>query len=306
MPVKRKINFAYLSPGWGFIGGDKSVLKNNRKVTAEEYEPEMAGNLFCPGCCTNIERTPKGKDLFANNREAFFRHLSKWKHIACYLRAKKPLGKRYNSWEEAKRAIDHEELSIISQFLQAKPEVIVPPSTEYDETVVEDENGPDTPVPIGRHHGESFQLPSKISTVAGICRNFEVNLQKYFYLPEAKHAINLAELLVNVADVDYNIMDVDQVPKLYFGRIARSWNAGSYSGSTRMTRLKCGEAVKDFTLKLTDGFSRDKNINDNAKDRIVMFYGKITTNGIGLAAEGLAWGEVSLLPAKYNDLLLPG
>lgn len=71
-----------------------------------------------------------------------------------------------------------------------------------------------------------------------------------------------------------------------------------------MTRLKCGAAVKDFTLKLIDGFSREKNINDNAKDRIVMFYGKIIINGIGLAAEGLARWAVSLLQVKYDDLLL--
>lgn len=305
MSAKRKIAYAHHLPGWEYDGGNRDALKASRKVVPDEYEEEMLGNLFCPGCYTNVERTPKEKDLFTNGRIPFYRHLSRWLHVGCALRAKRPEGKRYDSWEEAKRAIEHEHLTIVKEFLQAKPEVEHTVSADYDETPVEDVNGPLSEVPIGRHQGESFQLPSKITTVAGICRNFEVNKDKYFFLPGAQHAIQLADLLTGVTELKRDILETNQSPRLYFGRIKRSWNAGNYSTNIRMTRLECDSAIGDFTVKLQDGFCRDKGINDDSAGRIVMFYGIITKSGGGLAVENLAWGEIALLPAKYNELLMP-
>lgn len=305
MSAKRKIAFAYYLPGWKFDGGDREQLKAARRVPPNEYEEEMTGQLFCPGCSTNIERTPKEKDLFANQREPFYRHLNRWKKVACVLRAKKPEGKRYDSWEEAKRAVDHEHLTIVKEFLQDKPEVELAAGGEYDETPVEDLSGPLSEVPIGRHQGESFELPSRITTVAGICRNFEVNKDKYFFLPGAVHAVKLAELLTDVADLTHDILDTVQTPKLYFGKILRSWNAGKYATSIRMTRIRCHPKAGDFTVKLPDGFCKDKGINDESKGRIVMFYGVITTNGSGLAVDRATWGEIALVPLKYNELLIP-
>lgn len=72
-----------------------------------------------------------------------------------------------------------------------------------------------------------------------------------------------------------------------------------------MTSLICNSAVKDFYLKLPNGFCRDKGITDDSKGRIVMFFGTITSSGIGLATTGLVWGEIALVPKKYNELLMP-
>ncbi|MFS0828716.1 hypothetical protein [Pseudomonas phoenicis] len=306
MSTKRKIAYAYYLQGWNYDGGNREVLKASRRVTPDEYEEEMLGSLFCPGCHTNIERTPKEKDLFTNRRDPFYRHLQRWQHVACVLRAKRPEGKRYDSWEEAKRAIDHDELTIIKEFRQTKPEVDLTSSADYDETPVEDADGPLAEVPISRHKGESFKLPSKISTVAGICRNFDINKGKYFYLPEAQHAVQLASLLTNVTELTHDILNTKQKPRLYYGRIKSSRNAGSSSTNIRMTRLECDPAIGDFTVKLQDGFCRDKGINDESAGRIVMFYGVITTNGTGLAVDRGAWGEIALVPIKYNDSLIPG
>lgn len=306
MSAKRKIAYAHYLSGWKYDGGSREVLKASRRVPPDEYEEEMVGNLFCPGCCTNVERTPKGKDLFTNQRDPFYRHLKRWQHVACVLRAKKPEGKRYDTWEEAKRAIEHEQLTIVKEFLQSKPEIVGTPDGDYDETLVEDVSGPLAAVPIGRHQGEAFQLPSTITTVAGMCRNFEVNKDKYFFLPGAQHAVQLADLLTNVTDLTSDILSTEQSPKLYFGRIKRSWNAGNHSTNIRMTRLECDPAIGDFTVKLQDGFCRDKGINDDSTGRIVMFYGVITKSGGGLAVDKAAWGEIALVPRKYNDLLIPG
>lgn len=305
MANKRKITYAYHLPGWKFEGGNREALKAGRRITPDEYEEEMIGSLFCPGCYTNVERTPKEKDLFTNQRDPFYRHLRRWSHVACVLRAKKPVGKRYDTWEEARRAVEHEHLAVVKEFLQEKPEIDLVPGEEYDETPVEDVDGPLSEVPIGRHQGESFELPSKISTVAGICRSFEKNKDKYFVLPGAIHAVKLAELLTDVSDVDYSILDRTQSPHLYYGKILSSHNAGSSDHSIRMTRLICNSAVKDFYLKLPNGFCRDKGITNDSKGRIVMFFGTITSSGIGLATTGLVWGEIALGPQKYNELLMP-
>ena len=305
MANKRKITYAYHLPGWKFEGGNREALKAGRRITPEEYEEEMIGSLFCPGCYTNVERTPKEKDLFTNQRDPFYRHLRRWSIVACVLRAKKPVGKRYDTWEEARRAVEHEHLAVVKEFLQEKPEIDLVPGEEYDETPVEDVDGPLSEVPIGRHQGESFELPSKISTVAGICRSFEKNKDKYFVLPGAIHAVKLAELLTDVADVDYDILDNPQTSRLYYGKIIKSRNAGSHDLSIRMTKLVCNSEVKDFYLKLPNGFCRDKGITDKSNGRIVMFFGKITESGIGLAATNLAWGEVALVPTKYNELMIP-
>jgi hypothetical protein len=305
MSTKRKIAYAHHLLGWKYDGGSREALKASRRVAPDEYEEEMVGNLFCPSCYTNVERTPKEKDLFTNRRDPFYRHLRRWQQVACVLRAKKPEGKRYDSWEEAKRAIDHGHLTIVKEFLQSKPEIELTPGAGYDETPVEDVSGTLSWVPIGRHQGESFQLPSKVTTVAGICCNFEVNKDKYFFLPGAQHAVQLAELITNVTELTSDILNTEQTPRLYFGRIKRSWNAGAFSSSTRMTRIECDPAIGDFTVKLPDGFCRDKGINDDSTGRIVMFYGGITTNGRGLAVDKLAWGEIALVPGKYNDLLMP-
>ena len=113
MANKRKIAYAHHLPGWKFEGGNREVLKASRRVAPDEYEEEMRGALYCPGCFTNVERTPKEKDLFTNQRDPFYRHLQRWSHVGCVLRAKKPIGKRYDTWEEAKRAIEHEHLAIV-------------------------------------------------------------------------------------------------------------------------------------------------------------------------------------------------
>ncbi|WP_122286819.1 hypothetical protein [Pseudomonas syringae group genomosp. 3] len=306
MPTKRKIAYAHHLPGWKFETGSRETLKASRRVAPDEYEDEMMGSLFCPGCYTNVERTPRKKDVFTNHRDPFYRHLKRWQHVGCVLRAKKPVGKRYETWEEARQAVEHEHLAVVNEFLQDKPEVDLSSGTEYDETPVEDLAGPLSDTPIGRHHGDSFELPSIISTVAGICRNFEKNKDKYFVLPGSIHAVKLAELLTDVIDLDKSILGRVQAKKLYFGIIISSRNAGSQRYNIRMTRLRCASAAGDFTVKMPDGFCRDKGITEDAVGRIVMFYGVISKNGSGIAVEDMAWGEIALVPKKYNELLIAG
>jgi hypothetical protein len=298
----QRIKFAYKLDGWSYEEGSQALLKAQAdKVIPSDYTADMEGNIFCPACFTNLIRVPKEKDHFSNGRDAYFAHVRKYREVKCDLRTKKAEGKRYDTYEEAQKAIDDENLVIISGFLQEKPERPEDPAGAYDETPVEDENGPASEVPIGRHNGESFLLPSKISTVAGICRNFDENLYKYYHLPGRRNAVRLIDLLHHVKDVT----EEDESDRLYYGWVKRSFCTAKNPKphNIRMTELDCNREVHDFYLKANEEISQRKGINDQTTGRIVIMYGKIAENGIGLCIEDLAWGEFALLPVQYNYLL---
>lgn len=112
--------------------------------------------------------------------------------------------------------------------------------------------------------------------------------------------------LVNVLTAISDVVDVNDTPALYWGEIKRSFNAGKTPkpSNLRMTALRCHESVKDFYLKDLDSSQSKKGISDASVGRIVIFWGRITVNGIGLCVERPGWGEYALLPAKYDALLL--
>ncbi len=298
-----RIKFAYRLKGWKFESGSKAKLISSAdRVQTTEYTKDMKGEIFCPGCFTNLNKVPEDKDYLRNGRKAHFSHLRKYRHVTCDLRSQRTEGKRYETHEEAQQAIDNESLVIVSGFLQTAPE----PATKtqagpYVETPVEDENGPDSKVPLGRHNGETFSLPSKITTIAGMCRNFDVNLYKYYHLPDKQHAIRLIDLLHNIEDVEKE----DIEPKFYYGWVKRSYCTveNPTTNNVRMTELRCNNSVKDFYLKASNGMSERKGINDDTADRIVIMYGNITSSGIGLCVNNPHWGEFALLPEEYNYLL---
>lgn len=296
-----RVKFAFRSSTWSYEDGLPADLKANAaRVTPAEYETSMDGQLFCPGCFTNVYRTPKDKLFFANGRKACFSHLERYRHIPCDLRAHKPEGKRYDSEEEAKQAIADTTLVIVSGFQTTPPSTQGSAAGSYDQSAVEDIDGPLVDFPIGRHHGEQFTLPTKLSTVRSICRNFDANLYRYYAFPGFSTAVRLVDALVDIASVE----EEDDVPRLYFGRIQHSKNAGRTSSNTRMTWLKHSSSVHDFCIKDTDGAQAEKGITDNSAGRIVLVWGRITVNGIGLCLTNLGWGEYALLPEKYNDLLV--
>ena len=264
----------------------------------------MDGTLYCPACFTNLNRVPKEKEHFKNGRDAYFSHMTKFEDTKCDLKSIKPEGKKFNNWEEAKQAIDNDNLVIISGFLKLKPETKEGKPAIYDETPVEDINGTEAEVAISRHNGESFSLPSKITTVAGLCRNFDENLYKYFHLPGRKNASRLVDLLKNVK----SISEENAKPRFYYGRITSTTHLGNYKRPTniRMTYLDNNmeeDGVAHFTIKLTDEQQKSHGIGDHSVGRIVLMYGVITINGMGLCFESLEWGEFSLLPDKYVHLL---
>ena len=297
-----RIKYAYFLHGWCPKTGSKSVLASTaRKVLVSEYEPRMDQHLFCPGCFTNLVRIPKDKAVFSNGRKACFAHIPTYRSVLCDLRSTKPEGKHYVDEEQAKQAIEDHELVVVSSFLDTPPDASELKSGVYEQTPVEDLDGPISNVPIARHTGETFHLPTKISTVNSLCRNFDYNLYRYYVFPGQRAATRLVDALVNIR----NVTETTDTPRLYYERIRHSFNAGRSPkpSNLRMTELFASGAVKDFYLKDVDSIQTEKGISDTSVNRIVLIWGVVTWNGIGLCINRPKWGEYALLPSKYDALL---
>lgn len=297
-----RIKFAYYLHGWQYEGGNQRFLRDNAvEVPPSDYTDEMKGHIFCPECCVSLFRSPEKEAYSKAGKKAYFAH-SRTHRPLCNLRVKSKEGKRYENEEEAKQAIEDGELVCVKGFLESRP---VAPDLdaprEYDDGPVEGDDGELAEVPIGRHNSEKFQLPSRVATVRGICRRFDKNLYKYFYLPGLLCAVQLSELLTNIESVE----EENPTPKLYFGRITKSWNCGKTPRNVRQTMLKYTPrpGVKDFCLKAIDQDCHEHGINDESDGRVVIIYGKVTESGLGLCIEKVGWGEFALLPDNYVNLL---
>jgi len=299
--MNNRIKFAYHLHGWEFDPSKKIQLRQKaQKVLPEEYQPEMGEHLFCPECCSPLYRSPKDKPI-SKTGKVFFAHKQGTKE-PCGLRIKKALGKTYLNEEDAKQAIQSEELVVVAGFLNIPPETPISNKEEYDLTNVEEKNGPDVVAPIARHNGENLVLPSKFKTIRGITRNFDENIHRYFFMPRGQYAVQLQDLFINVA----NVKSTDNEPRLYYGKITRSKNAGKKPSNIRMTWLeydKDESEYADFCFKLSDEDQQEKGIDDSSSGRVLIVYGKVTENGAGLCIEKSGWGEFALLPQKYEKLI---
>lgn len=283
--------------GWSYAPG--VFPEEGGRVTASEYLPEMEGFLFCPECFAPVFRSPKTRERSSAGKSAFFAHSRRFRP-ECSIRTKPTAGRRYETEEEARRAIEDSRLVVLEGFMQNKPELPQGEAGEYDQGPVEDMDGELAQVPIARHRGESFLLPSKISTVAGLCRRFDVNYDKYFVMPGAQYAVALRDLLFNVEEV----AAISDVPRLYYGRIL--WTRQLFESRKWKTLLKHSVAGwQDFCLKQDREMQLEKGIGDDSMDRVVLMYGTVKSNGSGLCLAELAYGEFALLPVQYESLLYP-
>ncbi|SEO13234.1 hypothetical protein [Acinetobacter sp. yr461] len=312
MTSKPKIETAYYSEDWNFENGDpEELINNSAHITASEFDPAMAGHVFCPVCKTPLTRVPKSGLIQTNNVKAYFRHLPSYKSVKCKLRTPESEGKRYKNEEDAKEAIEKEELIIISKFTSEPVETNSDRQAEpYDATAVEDEEGELTEVPIARHRGEKLNLPTRITSVQALCTNFDKKFYSYILFPGKEQALMLKDILINIKDINKEKMeeldaDEEQAPQLYYGEIQYSRFLGeSHDDYLRMTLLKCHESVHDFCIKIKSKLQDRRGIHekDASKGRIVIFWGIIKESGFGFAVKPL-WGEFGLLPEKYNKFL---
>ncbi|WP_462165477.1 hypothetical protein [Pseudoalteromonas sp. GB43] len=223
MEQKHRIVYGCYSDVWQYGQHDKEQLKAlSVEVIPEEFSPQMKGKTFCPICATPLTRTPDADAISKNNITAHYKHGSKKKYpdsIKCEWRVNAKPGLNYESEEIAAKAIENKELAIIHSWKSTPPSGDgndIDDTGEYDRTAIEDENGPNTEVPIARHNGKSFSLPSNISTVMALCMNFPANLSRGFYFPNSQYPMLLSDQLYSTSKL------TDDLPKketLFFGKI---------------------------------------------------------------------------------------
>lgn len=149
---KNRIKFGLLLAGWSYEEGDPQVLLDQgRKVLPSEFESRMLGDIFCPVCKTSLTRSPKEKANYVNGRSACFKHLPSYSQVDCPLRVPRAEGKRYETEESAAQAIAHELLAVVSGFMKERPQPVDDQADPYDQSAVEDLEGPHSMVPIARY-----------------------------------------------------------------------------------------------------------------------------------------------------------
>src|SRR5690606_33817374 len=91
---------------------------------------------------------------------------------------------------------------------------------------------------------------------------------------------------------------------LLFGKIISCWDAGPASHNCRFIKLSySGEAYNDFHIKMYRSSAEAHGLAGDKLGRILIAYGRVRENGIGLSIDYPAWGEISLLPDEYDKYL---
>ncbi len=299
--ASNRIKHALMLPGWNFASGDKGLLRRQgTPVLVSEYLGEMKGALFCPECTCPLFRSPEEEDANKRGGSAYFAHKRGIK-TECGLRTKPNVGKNYTTEEEARQAVVDGELVVIKQFMQDRPVSPEITSGVYNQTKIEDVNGEVSEVPIGRHRGEKFKVPSVVSSIAGLGRGFDKNLYKYYYFPGAQHAQLLMDALRQVGPQT----DLTEEPVLLYGTIVRITSGGSNPWNVRQVFVRYTSSLgyRDFCFKMSVSDADHHQIADASIGRIIIGYGRVVKSGLGLSLDNLKWGEVALLPKIHEAIL---
>ncbi|PZD67387.1 hypothetical protein [Pantoea ananatis] len=303
--TSRRIAYAYYDPKW-----DKStmpiIVLNRVEVEPLEYEAEMKGYLHCPSCYEPLLRVPgdPAVSIMANGADALFRHYPDEDAPYCRLRSGIMVGKKYDNEAEAAQAVEDGELIIISGFKQERPQNNARQQDEEHpepvETEFESEDGPPVNVPASRHEGQTFHLPSKVTSVQSLCTNFRQNYYRDIHVAVGEHVYHyvLAESLKEAAEIDSE----DDIPNFYFGEIVRI-DRFEHTSHVFLRHPRLVGNV-DFRISASNGDLDARGITQaNALRRILLFFGKIDSCGAGYWSKDKTWGEIAVLPAKYEDFL---
>ena len=304
--ANRRIAYAYYDPDWSKEQHTLLALKRNT-VEPLAYLLYMKGCIFCPSCYENITRVPADPDkgMTTNNIPAYYKHLKDDNAPFCSLRCGIMQYKKYSSQEEAKKAVEDEDLIVISGFLESRPgncprvdaKVYEIPRDSYFER----KDGKEVLLPISRHQGESFKVPSQITSIQSLCANFNHNYYREIYLVGEDGRAKRYRLCDSLKKVD-DLTESCSEPVFYFGSF---WKIERFTSHSNVwLKINQSAPFKDFRIRITNetadgrGFFNERNL-----DRIVVFYSQVDEVGMGYMTPQLGWGEVALLPTKYDEFL---
>ncbi|OUL56620.1 hypothetical protein [Pseudoalteromonas ulvae] len=289
----------YMKKKWVYGKDEKNVLESKGiPVTPEEFDLSMKGKIFCPVCTTPLSRSPDMAAVSTNSRTVHFKHKPTYSKILCRLKTKKKEGLSYKTEEEASKAVEDEALVIVSDWMSTPPsdDDDLDENGEFNQTAIEDEDGPDTEIAIGRHKGREFKLPSKISSVTALCRDFDKNLHRGYHFPGSKFPMLLSDMLF---DTDRITEDTDKKKRLFFGKIV-----DYRSLSKRNIVYIESEEFGEFKIYTWPRFDERKHIDGKSKGRYILFHSSLAWEGSIPRCFVDNWGQYSLLPKKYEKNII--
>ncbi|EKZ9477813.1 hypothetical protein I4513_02565 [Klebsiella oxytoca] len=302
----RRIAYAYYDPEWMKLSHSLAALKRNT-VEPLAYLSHMKGFLFCPSCYEHLTRVPADpeKEMTSNEVPAYYKHLKDDDAPPCSLRCGPIQYKKYATQEDAKKAVEDEELIVISGFLQTRPENNPRVDFGGDEVPIdshfEREDGKEVSLPIARHNGESFRVPSQITSIQSLCANFIHNYYREIYLLDEDGRAKRYRFCDSLKNINELREECDE-PRFLFGAVFR---VEKFKGHSNIwLRIDNSTPYRDFRIRITNDTAEGRGfLNDRNLGRIAMFYSKVNGAGLGFITPELGWGEVALLPDKYDDFL---
>lgn len=294
MAKKEPIDIGIYLENWEYGRDINELRRRGRRVTPEDFAVHMKDHLYCYYCGTNITRRPLNEPRSRDGKPAYFAHIPTFKEVECDRRVKPAPGFDYVNEEDARRAVERNDLVIVPVFA-TEPQHHLDPAGQYAGGPVEDPQGPRIEIPIARHIHGDFEVAALQRTVAGICRNLDRNLHRHYQLPGMQQPQLLRELLHNAAEVH----GPEALPKLYFGKILRIVR------HVRQTTiwLEHHPHIADFALTANIRDADAKGFYNELRGRYAIFWGAVVDHGISWAVRNPAWGEFDLVAAHYTALL---
>lgn len=298
MENNHRIPFGYFSTTFQFQTHSlKHLISIGEEVTPEEYEENMKNNIYCPACSVPLLKVPSKDSITTSGNSLHFRHKPGYKdEIPCDLRTSTPAGKRYSSEESVRQAIEDGSLAIIGAWAESPPELDHKnDEAQFNKAQLEDKEGEEVDIPLGRHDGQSFKVPSIVSSVYSLCNNFPQNLTKYFYFPKSQFPVLLRDVLVDAEKADEEYFDKEL---LYFGKITKFIRLSSRN----IIRLKTPN-FDEFNVFTYPSHDERRHIDRKSIGRTLFVHGALKAHGDEPRIMVERWGQYSLLPEKYEKII---
>ena len=296
MSESRKIPMACFSNAFSFGESKETLLETSEYIAPDEYAKEMKGFLFCSQCTVPLDRVPIEKNITSSGKEAHFKHHRGYAEIPCIFRSPPNKKVLYNSEETVRQAINNGELNIISSWKNSPPEekdVQISGINNVNALVDESFSGENVDLPLGRHNGEKFNVPSKVTTVQSICTELPDKLNKYFYFPKSSNPVMLLDALVDIRNY---IDDWRGSSYLYYGKIV------SFCSLDYRNLIKLGGNGKIVEIYTDKKFDVGRRISNLSIGRWMLVYGSLTKHTPPRIMTPV-WGEYCLLPPKYESII---
>ena len=167
---------------------------------------------------------------------------------------------------------------------------------EYTKTAIEDENGSETLVPIGRHTGKEYSAPSNISTVMSLCKDFPENLRKGFYFPNSQYPMLLSDQLYPTIKISE---DLPKKETLFFGKILE------YRTLSFRHVIEISAGKYNFKIYTKPEHDERKHLDATSVGRYLIFSTSLywESKNSTVACKIDDWGAYSVLPRKYNPYI---